>query len=165
MFAGKTTRLHSIAESMEQHKTLMVKPSVDTRYSASSSITHTGQERSCVVIESLTNIPLEQLHSVDCLLIDEGQFFNNLTSDIQKYRDIVPFIVVSGLDMDYKQIPFEEMEKLAQIATVVENLQATCDYCGLMNATLTKRLTNSPSRILVGDASVYSPRCIACFNK
>lgn len=165
MFAGKTTRLHEIASEAERlgQKTLIVKHAMDTRYSATKNITHTGDSKSCLRINSLSEIPQDILSTLDVLLIDEGQFFHNLPREVQECQNVVPSIVISGLDMDYKQSPFVNMHRISQLATVVELLKATCNKCCLRNASLTKRHVTNINRLLVGDASMYSPRCTHCF--
>ena len=165
MFAGKTTRLHAIANELG-HNALLVKPLLDTRYSQTTSLTHSRHELPCVVVESLSQIPRRLLIGLDCLLIDEGQFFPSLKENVLLLRDSIPRIVVGGLDMDYKKIAFNGMEELTQIANVVERLRAVCDVCGEHNASLTTRYLKgdrSLARIVVGDSSMYSPRCISCY--
>ncbi len=79
------------------------------------------------------------------VIIDETQFFSKsirktvrkLLGDYQKY------VVVAGLDLDFRGEPFGEMPYLMSIANEVEKLAAVCEYPQCRNpATRTQRLIN-----------------------
>ncbi len=128
MFSGKTSRLLQITRKIDQERDIsfIVKPDFDKRYEESEDethiISHDGLKRECYIVGNLINFILEienkvkkkseLRQSVDNIwvIIDEGQFFDNLrefcekilsNSIINKIAKVK--IVVSGLDGDYKK--------------------------------------------------------------
>jgi thymidine kinase len=75
-------------------------------------------------------------------------------------------VIVAGLDLDFRGVPFGHMPELLAQAEIVEKLTAIC-RCGKA-ATRTQRLiAGHPAHeddpvILVGAAEAYEPRCRAC---
>lgn len=100
--------------------------------------------------------------------IDEAQFF-----DLADCEDIVSlsrwfYVLVSGLDTDFRGEPFPGMAYLMACATEVTKLYAVCAKCKSIFATRTQRLIDgrpapydSPL-IMPGDKGLYEPRCILC---
>ena len=76
-------------------------------------------------------------------------------------------VVVSGLDQDFRRLPFGVMPELLAHAEFVDKLQAVCHRCG-GTATTTQRLVDgrpapySGDTVVVGAAEQYEARCRDC---
>ena len=97
------------------------------------------------------------------IIIDEGQFFNDLKmfcedilsnqSDNIKYK-----IVISGLDGDFKKEPIGEILSLIPISDSVTKLNGKCSYCDSPSI-MSKRICNEKSQVLIGGNDMYKPTC------
>lgn len=191
MFAGKSTYLINkanalLANGVNQSEILLINHSSDMRYDINKICTHDGQKITSKSLSSLydlvNNIILDNntyYSNIKYILIDEGQFFNDLYSSIKTLittscnidanSDINADttnanrleIYISGLDGDYKQEPFNNSRILELIpyTTSVTKLNANCSKCGKL-APFTKRIVNSNETILIGGADDYQPVCI-----
>jgi len=72
-------------------------------------------------------------------------------------------VVVAGLDLDYRGVPFEPVPRLMAVAEYVTKLHAVCMVCG-GPAIHSQRLARSGKRVFVGAKSAYEPRCRHCFE-
>jgi thymidine kinase len=70
--------------------------------------------------------------------------------------------IVTGLDTDYLDRPFEPMPRLLAVAEEIVKLLAICVQCG-NPAVHTQRLVASEDLIVVA-AGMYEPRCRRCFE-
>jgi thymidine kinase len=70
-------------------------------------------------------------------------------------------VVVAGLDMDYRGMPFEPMPRILAVAEEVTKLNAICMRCGGL-ASRTQRLVAGKDRIAVGSKEMYEARCRFC---
>jgi thymidine kinase len=76
-------------------------------------------------------------------------------------------VILSGLDQDFRRLPFGVMPDLLAHAEFVDKLQAVCHRCG-GTATTTQRLVDgrpapySGDTVLVGAAEQYEARCRDC---
>lgn len=71
-------------------------------------------------------------------------------------------VIVAGLDMDFKRIPFGPIPALLAIADEVTKVHAICVKCGNL-AYATHRITKSDKRVLLGEKADYEPLCRACY--
>ena len=67
-------------------------------------------------------------------------------------------VIVAGLDMDYKGIPFEPIPHLLARAEYITKTLAICMVCG-NPANMTQRKIHSEDRVLVGASDSYEARC------
>jgi thymidine kinase len=76
-------------------------------------------------------------------------------------------VVASGLDQDFRGLPFGSLPELLCRAELVDKLQAVCHRCG-GPATMTQRLVNGRpapadgATIVVGALDSYEARCRGC---
>lgn len=170
MFAGKSTnlinKLRELYESgINSDNILLINHKIDNRYNDKSFIsTHNGDSVESIPLNELSNIfdnKIIDLETKTYILIDEGQFFNDLYPNVIKLLKAGKTIYVSGLDGDFKQKPFNESGLLDLIpyATTVQKLTARCSVCNKI-APFTKRIIKSDEQILVGGANDYQPVCI-----
>ena len=71
---------------------------------------------------------------------------------------------VSGLDMDYKGVPFGPMPKLMAVAEYVSKQHAICTRCGDL-AHFSHRIVANEQRVLLGEKDAYEPLCRHCYNE
>lgn len=165
MYAGKTSALlQSILwETHCNHKVLVLKPSIDQRYSVTRIETHNKLSFPCHTMtdwsEALDkfNFKPYNYHSV---YLDEVQFMDPIETvmNVQKILAAGVNVVTSGLDQDSRGQPFETTALLLAISDHVKKIQAVCTICG-QAATKTQRLTDSTNRVIVGSTGMYEPRC------
>ena len=169
MFSGKTDELLRRLREADSSgsRAIAVKPSTDDRDGGSEVVSHTGQRRPAVVVESATVIPQFAI-GADVLGVDEAQFFDETLIDVvADCRASGTRIIVAGLDRDFRAAPFGAVLAIAEEADQVDALHAVCGVCG-RPATLTQRLVGGcpaprdSATIVVGGPELYQPRCVAC---
>ena len=109
----------------------------------------------------------------DFVAIDEAQFFDNsLVTEIIKLRQKCD-IAVSGLDLDFRGLPFGVMPQLMAMANKVVKLSGICDQCGSAAGCFSQRLyKNKPASAFDPDIVVdkekhkvtYELRCLECYT-
>ncbi|MEM0021637.1 MAG: thymidine kinase [Fervidicoccaceae archaeon] len=179
MFSGKTTELLRMLTRyrMAGYSTILVKPSIDRRYSDREVVSHDGLKMEALVIEPNFNGLLsvaEELKSADVIGIDELQFFeyNSKIVDFLLRISLEKRIFAAALNLDFRGEPWEIVKELLPRADEIISLQAVCTYidprtgkrCG-SPATRTQRLIDGKAaprdapRILIGGRESYEPRC------
>ena len=167
MFCGKTDELlRRLRRAIIAKQEIQVfKPGFDIRYSSEKIASHTGNEYAAYPVESIAEIPALLLDEVTVVAIDEAQFFGG--DIIQVVQDLVDRgirVIVAGLDMDFRGVPFGQMPQLLALAEVVDKLHAICMVCG-EQATRTQRLVDGEPAyfedpiISVGASEMYEARC------
>jgi len=166
MFAGKTSELlKRILWAKHQNKKIVViKPSIDNRYSNEKIITHNDLSHDCYPMidwESvLQNFEFEK-NKVDVVFLDEIQFMN--TKDTLKNVDEILNkgidVVCAGLDQDSRGKPWETSSMLLGLSDKIIKIYGFCNVCGV-EATKTYRKTEGGERTQVGAANIYEPRCL-----
>ena len=73
-------------------------------------------------------------------------------------------VIVAGLDMDYKGIPFGPIPALCAIADEVTKVHAICVKCGAL-AYVSHRLIHNDKRVLLGEKDEYEPLCRECYQR
>jgi thymidine kinase len=71
-------------------------------------------------------------------------------------------VIVAGLDMDYLRKPFGQMPFLLSKADYITKLHAICVICGNI-ANYSYRKTGHETQVLLGEGTVYEPRCRHCY--
>lgn len=163
MFSGKTEELirRLRRAKIAKQKVVIFKPNIDTRYSNNSIVSHSEQSLPSILIKDVKEI-LELVEDAQVIGIDEAQFFSNDLIDVcNKLADDGKRVIVAGLDMDYKGIPFEPMPQILSVAEYITKSLAICVECG-NPADRTQRKTTSSERVIVGAADVYEARCRKC---
>jgi len=166
MFSGKTEdlirRLRRAA--FAKQSIVLFKPIIDDRYATEAVVSHQGQSWLAKRVVSAREI-LENWQGEQIVAIDEAQFFDT---------DIIPIcnelaskgarVIVAGLDMDYKGLPFGPMPPLMAIAEFVTKVHAVCVSCGQL-AQFSHRTVAQTEQVLVGAVEKYQPLCRACYLK
>ncbi len=166
MFSGKTEELIRRIRRAQfaNQKLLLFKPIVDDRYSEEAVVSHQGSSLKAIPVSDSAEI-LKIWKDEKVVAIDEAQFFDEGLVDVcnQLAKKGVR-VVLAGLDMDYKGIPFGPMPKLLAIAEYVTKVHAICVSCGNL-AQFSHRTAAETEQVLVGAIEKYKPLCRACFNK
>jgi thymidine kinase len=108
---------------------------------------------------------LELWSGEQIVAIDEAQFFD--TQIIQVCTDLANKgvrVIVAGLDMDYKGLPFGPMPQLMAVAEYVSKVHAVCVHCGKL-AQFSHRTVAQTEQVLVGAVEKYQPLCRSCYQK
>ena len=164
MFSGKTEELIRRLKRAKfaRQRIEIFKPSIDVRYSETDVVSHDSHSISCTVVDSSASILLCSSET-DVVAIDEAQFLDKGLADvcIQLANSGVR-VIVAGLDMDYKGIPFGPMPDLCAVADEVTKVHAVCVRCGDL-AAFSHRTVADDKRVLLGEISEYEPLCRACY--
>jgi thymidine kinase len=73
-------------------------------------------------------------------------------------------VIVAGLDMDFKRIPFGPIPALCAIADDVTKVHAICVECGNL-ASYSHRLVKNDKQIMLGETEEYQPLCRKCYQR
>lgn len=176
MFSGKTEELLRRLRRAQfaKQKVQIFKPKIDQRYSEKHVQSHDATKLPCVSVSHSSEILQNLSENCSVMGVDEIQFLDEgCIALFQKLATRGMRIIVSGLDQDYRGLPFGHMPQLMCLAESVTKLSAICTVCG-HPATRTQLLTqgevsggtvlpytknenNSP--VLVGGKELYEPRC------
>lgn len=132
MFSGKTEELirRMKRAKFAKQKVEIFKPALDTRYSEEDVVSHDQNSIRSTPIESSGSILL-LASDIDVVGIDEAQFLDNgLVEVCNELANRGVRVIVAGLDMDYKGVPFGPIPALCAIADEVTKVHAICVKCG-----------------------------------
>ena len=166
MFSGKTEELIRRIRRAEfaQQSILLVKPKIDNRYSEENVVSHQGTAIQAKVVNCSSEI-LELWKKEKIVAVDEAQFFDEELAHVcSKLANKGARVIVAGLDMDFKGIPFGPIPSILALAEYVTKVHAICVSCGKL-AQFSHRITSNEERVLLGSQNNYEPLCRTCFNK
>jgi len=166
MFSGKTEELIRRLKraKIARQKVEIFKPEVDVRYSEEEVVSHDSNSIRSTPVSSSRNIPL-MVSEVDVVGIDEAQFFDlGLVEVCNQLASQGIRVIVAGLDMDFRGIPFGPMPALLASAEYVTKVHAICMKCGNL-AQYSHRITDSEKQVVLGEKESYEPLCRECFNE
>ena len=166
MFSGKTEELIRRLRRAQfaKQKVEIYKPAIDVRYSEEDVVSHDKNHILSTPIDSSASILLLS-SDIDVVGIDEAQFFDMGIVDVcNELANRGVRVIVAGLDMDYKGVPFGPMPALCAIADDVTKVHAICVNCGNL-AYVSHRKVESTQRVLLGETTEYEPLCRECYQK
>jgi len=166
MFSGKTEELLRRLKRAKfaKQRVEIFKPAIDTRYSEVEVVSHDNNSIVSTPVDSSGNILL-LTGDVDVVGIDEAQFFDEGIVEVCTQLARNGFrVIVAGLDMDYRGVPFGPMPALMAIADDVTKEHAICVRCG-SPAYVSHRLVADAHQVLLGEKDEYEPICRHCFEK
>ncbi len=167
MFSGKTEELIRRLKraKIAKQKVEIFKPGIDVRYSETDVVSHDETSIPSVAIDASSSLLLLVEDDVDVIGIDEAQFVDdNLAHVCVKLANKGVRVIVAGLDMDFKGVPFGPMPALCAVADYVTKVHAICMKCG-SPAVFSHRLVDSDRRVMLGEAQEYEPLCRSCYLK
>lgn len=166
MFSGKTEELIRRLKRAKfaRQRVEIFKPSLDTRYSDVDVVSHDKNTITSTPIDSSSSILLLAGDN-DVIGIDEAQFLDEALVDVcNQLANRGIRVIVAGLDMDFKGIPFGPIPALCAIADEVTKVHAICVKCGSL-AYVSHRLVHNDKRVLLGETAEYEPLCRTCYQK
>lgn len=166
MFSGKTEELIRRLKRarIARQRVEIYKPATDTRYSEEDVVSHDRNTIASTPVESSAAILL-LAEDAEVVGIDEAQFFDNgLVEVCNALADRGKRVIIAGLDMDFKGIPFGPMPALCAIAEDVTKVHAVCVHCGAP-AYVSHRTVQDSKRVLLGEHNEYEPLCRNCYKK
>ena len=166
MFAGKTSELlkRILWAKHQNKKIIVIKPSLDDRYSNEKIITHNDLSHECYAMNdwstTLKKFTFEK-SEVDIVLLDEIQYMdtNQTLHNVEIILSKGIDVVCAGLDQDSRGKPWETSSMLLGLSDKIVKIYGFCNVCGL-EATKTYRKTEGGERTQVGAANIYEPRCL-----
>lgn len=166
MFSGKTEELIRRMKRAEfaRQKVEIFKPAIDTRYSEEDVVSHDQHSIPSTPIDFSSSILLLS-SDIDVVGIDEAQFLDDRLPEVcNELANRGVRVIVAGLDMDFKGVPFGPMPALCAIADEVTKVHAICVRCGNL-AYVSHRLVDNDKRVLLGETNEYEPLCRECYQK
>ena len=166
MFSGKTEELirRMRRAKFAKQNVEIFKPAIDTRYSEEDVVSHDHTSIPSTPITSSAQILLMS-SDIDVVGIDEAQFLDDGLVDVCNqlaYRGVR--VIIAGLDMDYRGVPFGPMPALLAIADDVTKVHAICVRCGSL-AYVSHRTVANDKLVLLGETAEYEPLCRECYQK
>lgn len=164
MFSGKTEELlrRLRRAKIARQKVEIFKPAIDVRYSQEEVVSHDKNSILSTPVEHSSNILL-LASEVEVVGVDEAQFFDKGLTDVcQQLADQGIRVIVAGLDMDFKRIPFGPMPALCAIADDVTKVHAICVRCGSL-ASYSHRIVAGEKQVMLGEMQEYQPLCRKCY--
>ena len=166
MFSGKTEELirRMKRAKFAKQKVEIFKPAIDTRYSEEDVVSHDQNSIHSTPIDASGAILL-LASDIDVVGIDEAQFLDdNLVDVCNELANRGIRVIIAGLDMDFKGVPFGPIPALCAIADEVTKVHAICVKCGAL-AYVSHRLVADEHRVMLGEQAEYEPLCRACYQK
>jgi len=183
MYSGKTSKLLEIYKQCKfcNISVAVINHSLDKRYHESMLSSHDKIMVPCLNVDNLTNIwynngeidliefadksGYKLIRESEVILINEGQFFNdlhNVVNDMLKNNKVV---YVCGLDGDFERKKFGQVLDLIPLCDKVNKLTSLCSSC--KNGTpgiFSMRITNEKEQTVIGSEN-YLPVCRMCYDK
>ena len=156
MFSGKTEELIRRMKRaiFARQKVEIFKPSMDVRYSDEEVVSHEGNSIPSTPVDSSSSILLMS-GGYDVIGIDEAQFFDdNIVEVCNILANQGVRVIVAGLDLDFRGLPFGPMPRLLAVADEVSKVHAICVHCGAL-AYVSHRLVDVDKQVLLGEKMEY----------
>lgn len=166
MFSGKTEELiRRIRRAQFANLDVTIfKPTLDTRDKKNTVISHDDTTIDCKTIKRASEI-YKLSKTCRVVGIDEAQFFDDEIIEVcNTLANHGVRVIVAGLDMDYKGVPFKNMANLMATSEYVTKVHAICPKTGGL-AQYSYRKTKSKKRILLGKGDEYMPLSRAAYFK
>lgn len=163
MYSGKTEELIRRLKraGIARQKVEIFKPDTDIRYDETAVVSHNDNRIPSTPVPAAVNILL-LASEADVIGIDEAQFFDEgLVEVCTILANRGKRVIVAGLDMDFRGMPFGPIPKLMAIAEEVTKVHAVCMDCGY-TANFSHRLNDNENLVLLGEKDLYVPLCREC---
>ena len=170
MFSGKTEELIRRIKRAQiaKQKVQIFKSRIDDRYSVDHVTSHSELKADAKCIQNPEEILMLLEDNTRVVAIDEAQFLAPSVVEVsQRLANRGLRVIIAGLDLDYRGVPFGPMPLLMAIAESVTKMSAICTVCG-NPASRSQRLkvegTVGQDQVLVGATEFYEARCRRCFE-
>ena len=165
MFSGKTEELirRLNRAKIAKQKVEIFKPAIDVRYHEVDIVSHNQTAIRSTPVHSSEEILL-MTYDCEVVGIDEAQFFDaGIVDVVNKLAENGKRVIIAGLDMDSRGIPFGPMPNLMSIAEYVTKVHAICVVCGDI-ANYSYRKVPNEQQVMLGESDSYEARCRKCFH-
>lgn len=169
MFSGKTSSLEKDIKrfAIAGYKTIVFKPSLDTRYTKSEIKTHNNTSLQAILVDGIDDVvEYCKVNNPDVIGIDEAQFLGgdieDIVNGINQFLQKDVTVILAGLDMDFTGQAFEIVKELMPIADYLHKHHAVCVKCGT-DAWVSHRKIKDRERVVIGASKEYEPLCRRCF--
>jgi len=174
MFSGKTTRLIQIYKKYTYigKKVAVLNYLDDVRYHDTMLSTHDRVMIPCILLDDLkyawndpAHLFFSEIHTADVILINEGQFFEDLFDVVlEMVEKENKEVYICGLDGDFQRNVFGELLKLIPYCDSIDKLTSLCSNCrdgtpGLFSY----RISSEKEQRVIG-ADNYVPLCRDCYR-
>jgi thymidine kinase len=166
MFSGKSEELirRLRRAQIARQRVQIFKPVIDNRYGEMAIVSHSEMKMPSVDVATSAELQAQVKPSTEVVGIDEGQFFDaGLPEVCSALATAGKRVIVAGLDLDYRGVPFDPMPQLLATAEYITKTLAICMVCG-GPGNRTQRLVQSQDRVLVGASGTYEARCRHCYE-
>lgn len=166
MFAGKTSHLvEHLKEAGEG--AICFKPYIDDRDGLDVIKTHDGLEIPATPVKNALEILLCLDSEITLIGVDEASLFYGdptLVPVLRVLREMGYTVIVTGLDRDYRDLPFGQVPEIAAIADQAIKLRAKCS-CGKPATICWLKEDYKDTKDLVGGEEKWEAVCRACYNR
>tara|TARA_Y100001958_G_C21139079_1_gene478287 strand:+ start:312 stop:890 length:579 start_codon:yes stop_codon:yes gene_type:complete len=162
MYSGKTSKLIEMYNNSSN--AIVITHKCDTRYSEHKLINHDKREIDCLRYKTISQFLKENIDLInnsDLILIDEGQFFQDLFICMDLVEKYNKDVCIFGLDGDYNRNEFGYILKMIPYCDSVEKLTGRCTRCNNDSIFSKRIINNNKKQILVGN--MYEPLCRKCY--
>jgi thymidine kinase len=132
--SAKTLNLLAVAHQYERQgkRVLVLKPTLDTRYSERGVVSRAGLERDAdLTLDADATLTARDVEGVACVLVDEAQFLSEHV--VEQLRELTLTAEVSviayGLRTDFRGRLFDGSRRLLELADSIEEIKTTCAEC------------------------------------
>uniref|UniRef100_A0A6C0KP53 thymidine kinase n=1 Tax=viral metagenome TaxID=1070528 RepID=A0A6C0KP53_9ZZZZ len=172
MFSGKTSRLVEIYKQCNfcNISVQTINHSIDLRYDEELMSTHDKIKIPCIKTNKISeiwnnNLEENKLRNADVILINEGQFFEDLYDNVLDMLKNGKKVYICGLDGDFERKKFGQILDLIPICDKVNKLTSLCGICkNGIPGIFSKRITSEKQQTVVGSEN-YIPVCRECYEK
>jgi len=167
MFSGKTSRLVEIYKQCKfcNIPVEVINHSIDNRYDEELMSTHDKVKIPCIKTNKISGVMKElDLENTEVILINEGQFFEDLYETVEIMLKNGKKVYICGLDGDFERKRFGQLLDLIPLCDKVTKLTSLCSIC--KNGTpgiFSKRITSEKEQTVVGSDN-YIPVCRNCYE-
>jgi thymidine kinase len=165
MFSGKTEELIRRLKraKIANQRVEIFKPRIDKRYDEIKVVSHDANFVLSTPVDHATEL-LSLCEQVDVVGVDEAQFFDMELPDVCQQLAVRGVrVIVAGLDMDFRGLPFGPIPQLLAVSEYITKVHAICTHCGNL-ATHSYRLSAAGDTVLLGEKEQYEPRCRTCYQ-
>ena len=166
MFSGKTSRLVEIYKQCKfcNIPVEVINHSIDVRYDEELMSTHDKVKIPCIKTNKIMSVWNNLEEKTEVILINEGQFFEDLYETVDIMLKNGKKIYICGLDGDFERKKFGQILDLIPLCDKVTKLTSLCSLC--KNGTLgifSKRITSEKKQTVIGSDN-YIPVCRNCYE-
>ncbi len=164
MFSGKTEELIRRLKRAElaQQKVAVFKPVMDQRYAQNNVVSHDSNELKALAVNNAREL-LTRAQGFEVIGLDEAQFFDDgIVPVCNTLANQGVRVIIAGLDMDFKGVPFGPMPALMATAEYVTKVHAICSKTGRL-AQYSYRLNPNDDLVMLGETQEYQALSRAAF--